>query len=119
MTDLSGITARPLLTNMKEILKTNETDFNVGLLKSRRSVLDNGNLNSPHSAKPSQGSGGVTDHSERHPVDQEQATGSPSNRANRFAWEMFGIGSFLVFIFVGFFFALYVIWAKCNGNFPY
>jgi hypothetical protein len=25
----------------------------------------------------------------------------------------------LVFIFVGFFFALYVIWAKCNGNFPY
>ena len=107
------------MTNMKHIFRTNEPEFGVGFSKSRPSVLDNGNLNSPHSAEPSQGNGRVTDHSERHPVEQERATGSPSNRANRFAWEMFGIGSFLVFIFVGFFFALYVIWAKCNGNFPY
>jgi hypothetical protein len=104
---------------MKPISRTNDPEFGVGFSKSRPSVLDNGNLNSPQSAEPSQENGRVTDHSERHTVEQERATASPSNRANRFAWEMFGFGSFLVFIFVGFFFALYVIWAKCNGSSPF
>jgi hypothetical protein len=54
MTDLGGISARPLLTNMKQILKTNEPDFNVGLLKSRPFLFDNGNLYSCDSTEPSQ-----------------------------------------------------------------
>lgn len=104
---------------MKHIFRTNEPEFGVGFSKSRPSVLDNGNLNSPHSTEPSQETHRVTDQSERYPVERDRAIGSPSNRANRFAWEMFGLGSFLVFLFLGFFFALYVIWAKCNGNSPF
>ena len=54
MTDLGGISARPLLTNMKPILKMNEPDFGVGFLKSPRSVLDNGNLYPRHFNEASQ-----------------------------------------------------------------
>jgi len=51
-------------------------------------------------------------------VEQEGAIGSPSNRANRLDWETIGIWSFVVFNFVAVIIALYVIWAKCNGNSP-
>ena len=118
-TGLGGISARPLLAKMKPIPETNESDFGAGFLKSRRSVLENGNLYSRYSTEPPQATCRVTDHSERHLVDQERAIGSPFNRANRLAWEMFGIASFLVFNFVAVIIALYVIWAKCNGNSPF
>lgn len=104
---------------MKQILKANEPDCNAGPIQFQRPMLDNGNLNSRPSTEPPQTTGRSTDDSERLLVEQERPIGSPSSSAHRFDWEMFGIGSFLVFLFVGFFFALYVIWAKCNGNFPY
>ena len=115
---MSEISTRPLLINMKPILETNEPEFSVGFLKSRRSVLDNGNLYSRHSTEPSQETRQVTDRSERALVEQEGAIGSPSNRANRLDWETIGIWSFVVFNFVAVIIALYVIWAKCNGNSP-
>ncbi|MFZ0962999.1 MAG: hypothetical protein WAO35_19195, partial [Terriglobia bacterium] len=115
---LDRLSTRTLLTNMKPI-ETNEPDFGVGFLKSRWSVLDDGNLYSRHSPDPSQATHQVTDHSERHLGEQERAIGSPSNRANRLDWGTIGIWSFVVFNFVAVIVALYVIWAKCNGNSPF
>jgi hypothetical protein len=38
------------------------------------------------------------------------------NKSSHLNWEMLAIWSFVAVSFAALFFALYVIWAKCNGR---
>lgn len=51
--------------------------------------------------------------------DAGSATGSGSRISDRLNWEMLAIWAFLVFSFAALAFAVYVIWAKCDGPGPF
>jgi hypothetical protein len=51
--------------------------------------------------------------------DAGSATGSGSRGSDRLNWEMLAIWAFVVFFFAALVFAVYVIWAKCDGPGPF
>ena len=52
-------------------------------------------------------------------VSGRPASAPSGTRPRREGLELFAIWSYVVFSFAALFFALYVIWAKCQGNWPF
>lgn len=54
------------------------------------------------------------------PLEESNPKPEPWNgKADRSDWEMVALWFFVLVSFAAFFFAGYVIWAKCNGGSPY
>jgi hypothetical protein len=61
----------------------------------------------------------VTEASERRSIERTSDSAPLLNRSNHRNWELFVIWSFVVVSFAGFFFCLWVISAKCRGDWPF
>ena len=50
------------------------------------------------------------------PTKRESESDPRPDKSNHLNWGMIAFWGFVIFTFAGLIFALYVIWAKCNGN---
>jgi hypothetical protein len=61
----------------------------------------------------------ITDRLWQYPAEQDGGTRPPSDRANPLAWELIASWILVLLSFAALIFAVYVIWAKCEGHFSF